>query len=140
NVTASVFIIHGINDYNVKANHFSNWWEALAENDVPRKLWISQTGHVEPFDFRRAEWVDTLHRWFDYWLLDIENGIMDEPMVEIERGVGEWDLEETWPAADAEHVDIKLAPARDRKSTRLNSSHVSISYAVFCLKKKRQRF
>src|SRR5438067_9731783 len=26
---------------------------------------------------------------------------------------------------------------RDRKSTRLNSSHVSISYAVFCLKKKR---
>src|SRR5207249_11382348 len=28
------------------------------------------------------------------------------------------------------------APYRDRKSTRLNSSHVSISYAVFCLKKK----
>src|SRR5699024_12092965 len=27
-------------------------------------------------------------------------------------------------------------PAEDRKSTRLNSSHVSISYAVFCLKKK----
>src|SRR5699024_12259806 len=27
-------------------------------------------------------------------------------------------------------------PRRDRKSTRLNSSHVSISYAVFCLKKK----
>src|SRR5699024_11783040 len=27
----------------------------------------------------------------------------------------------------------------DRKSTRLNSSHVSISYAVFCLKKKRKR-
>src|SRR5699024_11854554 len=28
------------------------------------------------------------------------------------------------------------ATERDRKSTRLNSSHVSISYAVFCLKKK----
>src|SRR5207249_11129826 len=28
--------------------------------------------------------------------------------------------------------------ARDRKSTRLNSSHVSISYAVFCLKKKKR--
>src|SRR5437868_8977268 len=27
---------------------------------------------------------------------------------------------------------------QDRKSTRLNSSHVSISYAVFCLKKKKQ--
>src|SRR5690349_24218629 len=29
--------------------------------------------------------------------------------------------------------------ARDRKSTRLNSSHVEISYAVFCLKKKKNR-
>src|SRR3712207_8071154 len=28
------------------------------------------------------------------------------------------------------------APLRDRKSTRLNSSHANISYAVFCLKKK----
>src|SRR3712207_8090057 len=28
-------------------------------------------------------------------------------------------------------------PARDRKSTRLNSSHANISYAVFCLKKKK---
>src|SRR5699024_12551147 len=28
---------------------------------------------------------------------------------------------------------------KDRKSTRLNSSHVSISYAVFCLKKKKKR-
>src|SRR5256885_12964208 len=30
-----------------------------------------------------------------------------------------------------------LVRARDRKSTRLNSSHLVISYAVFCLKKKR---
>src|SRR5699024_11775691 len=29
------------------------------------------------------------------------------------------------------------SPGTDRKSTRLNSSHVSISYAVFCLKKKK---
>src|SRR5437870_6338162 len=32
-------------------------------------------------------------------------------------------------------VDIRV---RDRKSTRLNSSHVASSYAVFCLKKKKQ--
>src|SRR5207249_7414367 len=35
---------------------------------------------------------------------------------------------------------VTLAAAqKDRKSTRLNSSHVSISYAVFCLKKKRRK-
>src|SRR2546427_2124945 len=32
-----------------------------------------------------------------------------------------------------------LAYSRDRKSTRLNSSHSQISYAVFCLKKKKKR-
>src|SRR5436309_11033495 len=34
---------------------------------------------------------------------------------------------------------IRVKDAADRKSTRLNSSHVKISYAVFCLKKKIQR-
>src|SRR3712207_8228315 len=31
---------------------------------------------------------------------------------------------------------LGVLPPRDRKSTRLNSSHANISYAVFCLKKK----
>src|SRR5437868_8242233 len=37
---------------------------------------------------------------------------------------------------DPRHVH-PVGVRRDRKSTRLNSSHVSISYAVFCLKKKK---
>src|SRR3712207_8527835 len=35
-----------------------------------------------------------------------------------------------------EHTFLLIAPISDRKSTRLNSSHANISYAVFCLKKK----
>src|SRR5258705_2955827 len=33
----------------------------------------------------------------------------------------------------------RCSSPRDRKSTRLNSSHLGISYAVFCLKKKKQQ-
>src|SRR2546422_4782379 len=36
-------------------------------------------------------------------------------------------------------LDLALDEARDRKSTRLNSSHGYISYAVFCLKKKKTK-
>src|SRR5262245_63529607 len=36
-------------------------------------------------------------------------------------------------------IDQILASSRDRKSTRLNSSHLGISYAVFCLKKKKKK-
>src|SRR6516164_10923894 len=47
-------------------------------------------------------------------------------------------LSEVLPARPRPRPAIPCAagPARDRKSTRLNSSHSSISYAVFCLKKK----
>src|SRR5438067_10172304 len=41
---------------------------------------------------------------------------------------------------DSTHVEGADRPRMaDRKSTRLNSSHVSISYAVFCLKKKKKQ-
>src|SRR5256885_8101118 len=44
-----------------------------------------------------------------------------------------------WPELDEDLSTeglLRGAPAPDRKSTRLNSSHLVISYAVFCLKKK----
>jgi X-Pro dipeptidyl-peptidase len=84
-VKAAVFVTHGLNDYNVKPNNYDEWWDNLAANDVPRKIWLTQAGHEDPFDFDRARWVDTIHRWFDYWLQDIDNGIMDEPLAHIER-------------------------------------------------------
>src|SRR5690625_3476741 len=48
------------------------------------------------------------------------------------------DLLEGHPVADIARVTPEEVVPRDRKSTRLNSSHVAISYAVFCLKKKKQ--
>src|SRR5690606_39356265 len=45
------------------------------------------------------------------------------------------DALEWWHDADFDHSFEE----RDRKSTRLNSSHVKISYAVFCLKKKKRK-
>src|SRR5258707_10063760 len=41
--------------------------------------------------------------------------------------------------ATGDHQHPAAAAAADRKSTRLNSSHANISYAVFCLKKKKKR-
>src|SRR5690625_6814998 len=46
------------------------------------------------------------------------------------------DHKEAWRAWD-KSIDVNIkGVVKDRKSTRLNSSHVAISYAVFCLKKK----
>ncbi len=107
-VRASVFIAHGINDLNVETKHFAQWWDALARNHVPRKIWLSQAGHVDPFDSRRAEWVATLHSWFDYWLQDLPNGIMRQPMATIERAPDQWVNESTWPARGTVGLPVSL--------------------------------
>src|SRR3712207_8485429 len=53
-------------------------------------------------------------------------------------GTGEREPHVTVRALDAGEVDRQHDGERDRKSTRLNSSHANISYAVFCLKKKKE--
>ncbi|SMC86047.1 Xaa-Pro dipeptidyl-peptidase [Kibdelosporangium aridum] len=95
-VKAAVFSVNGRADLNVKPINWGQWLDALPAS-TPRKLWLSQTGHIDPFDFRRAEWVRTLHRWFDRWLLNIQNGIENEPQVSVERGVDQWSDSPTWP-------------------------------------------
>ncbi|MGW4033920.1 Xaa-Pro dipeptidyl-peptidase [Streptomyces sp. NPDC004838] len=102
-VEASVFAVHGMQDLNVRSKHFGQWWDALADEGVERKVWLSQVGHVDPFDFRRAEWVKTLHRWFDHYLLGYDNGIEREPMADIERAPDQWSTDRVWPprATDA---------------------------------------
>jgi X-Pro dipeptidyl-peptidase len=105
-ITASVFVVHGINDFNVRTDQMTNWWESLEKAGVERKLWVTQTGHIDPFDFRRAEWVKTIHRWFDHELFDVQNGIMDEPMVDFERSADVWETLADWPAPEAEDTRL----------------------------------
>src|SRR5690625_784547 len=58
------------------------------------------------------------------------------PTQKIGTATPTWDSAET---ASPTGESRRTAASVDRKSTRLNSSHVAISYAVFCLKKKRQK-
>src|SRR3712207_8545947 len=44
------------------------------------------------------------------------------------------------PGKDGERKLLRTHTSTDRKSTRLNSSHANISYAVFCLKKKKKKY
>ncbi|MET0297610.1 MAG: CocE/NonD family hydrolase [Microbacterium sp.] len=107
-VKASVFAVQGLNDDNVRMSQFGEYWAALSERDVPRKVWLPRLGHIDPFDFRRDVWVDTLHRWFDYWLQGVPNGIMSEPQSTVEFGPSEYVDEASWPAPGTEAVDLHL--------------------------------
>src|SRR5207249_7151399 len=61
-------------------------------------------------------------------------------VVEAHRHVGDDDDPDRLPEGSAvPGAAVAAGDDEDRKSTRLNSSHVSISYAVFCLKKKKKK-
>src|SRR5258707_4491615 len=74
--------------------------------------------------------------------------LIEERVVAVFEG---WDYEEIIPplydyaevfagkALSLKTYSFVGRDGRDRKSTRLNSSHANISYAVFCLQKKKQR-
>jgi X-Pro dipeptidyl-peptidase len=108
NIEASVFAIHGFQDDNVRMNHLGLWWDALKANDVPRKLWLLRTGHEDPFEVRRAAWVDALHRWFDHYLHGVDNGIEDEPPVTVEDEKDVWNEYADWPVPGTASVNLFL--------------------------------
>ncbi|TDD66415.1 Xaa-Pro dipeptidyl-peptidase, partial [Actinomadura rubrisoli] len=110
-VRASVFAFHGVNDLNVKDDHFAKWWNALAERGVRRKVWLSQRGHVDPFDTRRDLWVATLHKWFDHELHKIGNDVLRQPRADIEVGPDQWITQSDWPSRRA--ATITLRPGAD---------------------------
>src|SRR3712207_7588609 len=58
---------------------------------------------------------------------------------QLERGVYFLFHIELVPVLDGVGDRLANGHAEDRKSTRLNSSHANISYAVFCLKKKKKK-
>lgn len=109
-VRASVFVVHGLQDLNVRDINFSQWWSALAQTGVDRKIWLSQTGHVDPFDYRRGAWVDTLHSWFDHYLLGVGNGIQSGPVADIERSPDQWTQDQAWPAPGTVSSTLNLKP------------------------------
>src|SRR5690625_6775155 len=71
---------------------------------------------------------------FPYTTLFRSYRLEREKLLQLER-MGEKSVHNLLTSIDASR-DNSL---EDRKSTRLNSSHVAISYAVFCLKKKKKK-
>src|SRR2546426_7901060 len=59
----------------------------------------------------------------------------------VSRSIGKLTTKRRTQAPSSQRIAVRASVAKylqDRKSTRLNSSHLVISYAVFCLKKKKQ--
>ena len=97
--TAATLLVSGQRDDTVPADQTARLWSALGEAGVGRMWWISRGGHDDPFDLDRAAWVDTLHRWFDHYLLGLNTGIEGQPPVRVQQSDLSWRSQAGFPLA-----------------------------------------
>ena len=111
-ITASVFVVHGLNDWNVRTKAFAEWWYRLAAAGVERRIWLHNGGHGGPRDARGAidaEYLRAENRWFDHYLFGVANGVEDEPRATIQREDNSYASEADWPAPGTRDVTLQLS-------------------------------
>ena len=108
-IRASVFVVHGLNDFNVKTKAFAEWWYRLARERVARKLWLHNGGHGGPGGAGTAAYRVAEHRWFDRHLFGVRNGIDSEPRATVQREDGTYVQEADWPPPGTRTAELELS-------------------------------
>jgi putative CocE/NonD family hydrolase len=117
---ASVWYIHGLQDWNVKPHMMEEWLPAILETGVPYKVWLGQWPHAWPASTSTGEnglclydeendrgrscradwWSHAMVAWFDQFLKGVDTGILDAPRVQVQDDDGRWRHEQVWPPKD----------------------------------------
>lgn len=97
-IRASVFIIHGLNDWNVKTSQCYNLFKELEKMDIPRKMMLHQGEHIYIYGLKDSNTMPILERWLDYYLKGIDHNIDDEARVLVQSNLDQkhWLKSETW--------------------------------------------
>lgn len=98
-IKASVFIIHGINDWNVKTNQCFSLFNALQELNIERKLLLHQGEHIYVYDLENSNVLETINQWLDHYLKGEDNGIdrTSKIIIESNTNQSEWFENSVWP-------------------------------------------
>ena len=96
-----IYISNNFGDNLFQVNSVLSLFNALS---VPKHLDLNQGTHAiaEVLAMGNADhhvWSN-VHDWFDYWLKDIDNGIIDKPQVEMEVKFADYDTFENWPSTN----------------------------------------
>lgn len=111
NFKAAVFIIHGLNDWNVKTNQCLPLFRALEEHGIDRKILLHQGEHIYVYDLEGAGVLGMVERWLDHYLKGEDNGVEKEPKVLVESNTDQslWLASDTWPPKSMEYVKFPVS-------------------------------
>ncbi len=126
-VKASVFVVDGRNDWNVKPSQWGQWWDALSERGITRKIWLTNGGHGAPGanssytlpDGTTWTYQQTVNRWFDHELWGVDNGILDEPRAILQRENNQNVTYADWPVPGSDDVTLRFSATSPTAPGRL---------------------
>ena len=107
NIKASVLLIHGINDWNVKTSHCHKLFKALEKNNIDRNMVLHQGEHIYIYNLKGFDMMGIIDRWLDYYLKGIETGIEKEPKILMQSNLDQYKWYESETTCENKEV-LKL--------------------------------
>ncbi|HET6484558.1 MAG TPA: CocE/NonD family hydrolase [Actinoplanes sp.] len=124
-IKASVFIVQGLRDWNVKTKQGIQLWDALGRHGVDRKLWLYDGGHGSA---NAPQFFPAMHRWIDHYIYDVDSGIQGEAPVTFEDAsrtvVG---TSKAWPVPGSDAVTLPLAVGAARTDTFVDNGRDTVA-------------
>lgn len=111
NYDGSVFLIQGLQDWNVNPGQQFPWIKGLEDKGVFVKYLLGQWGHSWPDEVSRPhlrpDYADILLGWFDRWLKDKSARL--GPKAQVEDSSGRWRNSSDWPPENAPETTLALS-------------------------------
>lgn len=123
-IKASVFIVHGLKDWNVKPKQFDMLWKELEKNNVQRKMIIHQGDHIYINNLKGIDFSDIMNKWYGHFLYDIENNIMEDlPTVIVQNNsdISMWDTSNNWPIDGVKNIEFFID--ENNKLTKIKDNY-----------------
>jgi X-Pro dipeptidyl-peptidase len=125
-IKASVFVVHGLNDENVKTRQFGEWWDQLTQYGIERRIFLHQGEHVEPYFSYGSNYSTPLLQWFDYYLQGLDNGLPQEPQAIIQREDSSWSTDPLWPPEGTADQKLRLSHPLGRLAGALTTQSANV--------------
>ena len=99
NIQASIFVIQGLNDWNVKPDQGIRLFEAMQAQGKECMMLLHRGQHIYTYHLEGAPTLDLIDRWLDHYLKGIDNGIEKGPRIYVENNLDQkqWDTYRSWP-------------------------------------------
>lgn len=120
-IKASVFIVAGLNDWNVKPKHFDELWRACRKHGVTCKMILSQGPHFPVCNLNGLEFMTKMNKWLDHSLYGIDNDWNSIPNVTMQSNKDlSWESFDTWPVNESSQIKYYFEAGNKEKTGKLS--------------------